>query len=61
MTVGADLLSSENMKIPYDEGSADVADSPDVHVTLIVVDVEVTVEISGCSMGVVILPDFNFV
>jgi hypothetical protein len=49
------------MKIPYDDGSADVADSPDVHVTLIVVDVEVTVEINGCSMGVVALPDFNFV
>lgn len=58
---GTVFVSSANMKIPYDEGSADVADSPDDHVTLIDVAVDVTEVIKGCNMGVVALPDGDFV
>jgi hypothetical protein len=45
--LGAEFVSSGNTDTTYDEGSADVAVSPDDHVTLIVVLVDVALTSNG--------------
>jgi hypothetical protein len=53
--------ASVNTDSSYDDGNAEVADLFILHVTLIVVSVDVTEVINGGRMGVVGFPDGNFV